>query len=46
METGADGYLVKPFGPQDLLKRVEAMLNPEKFRAASKEAERPPIELD
>lgn len=46
METGADGYMIKPFGPQDLLKRVEAMLNPEKFRAAPKEAERPPLELD
>lgn len=46
METGADGYMVKPFGPQDLLKRVEAMLNPEKFRAAPKAAERPPLELD
>jgi DNA-binding response OmpR family regulator len=32
MATGADGYLVKPFSPQDLLKRVEATLNPEKFR--------------
>lgn len=32
MATGADGYLVKPFSPQDLLKWVEATLNPEKFR--------------
>lgn len=40
METGADGYLVKPFGPQDLLKRVEAMLNPEKFRAVPKDLTR------
>jgi DNA-binding response OmpR family regulator len=45
METGADGYMVKPFGPQDLLKRVAAVLNPEKFRAAPKD-ERPPLELD
>ncbi|MET3666801.1 response regulator transcription factor [Caulobacter sp. 1776] len=46
METGADGYMVKPFGPQDLLKRVEAMLNPDKFRAAPKDDDRPPLELD
>ncbi len=46
LETGADGYLVKPFGPQDLLKRVEAMLNPEKFRSAAKDDSRPPVELD
>jgi len=50
METGADGYLVKPFGPQDLLKRVEAMLNPEKFRAVPKDPTRDDgrsaIELD
>ncbi|KQV62636.1 MULTISPECIES: response regulator transcription factor [unclassified Caulobacter] len=46
METGADGYMVKPFGPRDLLKRVEAMLNPEKFRAAPKDSGRPPLELD
>lgn len=47
MEAGADGYLVKPFGPQDLLKRVDAMLNPDKYRAAGGEGEgRPPVELD
>ncbi len=46
METGADGYMVKPFGPRDLLKRVDAMLNPEKFRAAPKDGGRPPLELD
>ncbi len=40
MEIGADGYLVKPFGPQDLLKRVEAMLNPEKFRTVPKDPSR------
>ncbi|MBO9559618.1 MAG: response regulator transcription factor [Caulobacter sp.] len=28
MEAGADGYLVKPFTPDDLTRRVEAMLNP------------------
>jgi DNA-binding response OmpR family regulator len=50
METGADGYMVKPFGPRDLLKRVEAMLNPEKFRAVPKDPMKddgyPPIQLD
>ncbi|UAL11155.1 response regulator transcription factor [Caulobacter segnis] len=50
MESGADGYLVKPFGPKDLLKRVEAMLNPEKFRAVPKDPMKddgyPPIQLD
>lgn len=50
MEAGADGYLVKPFGPQDLLKRVEAMLNPEKFRAVprdpTKDGGRSSVELD
>jgi DNA-binding response OmpR family regulator len=45
LETGADGYLVKPFAPADLLKRVEAMLDPEKYRAAAKETP-PPLELD
>jgi len=33
LEAGADGYLVKPFAPQDLLLRVEATLNPQKFKA-------------
>jgi DNA-binding response OmpR family regulator len=28
MDAGADGYLVKPFTPDDLTRRVEAMLNP------------------
>lgn len=28
MDAGADGYLVKPFTPDALIKRVEAMLNP------------------
>ncbi len=28
MDAGADGYLVKPFTPDALTKRVEAMLNP------------------
>lgn len=46
MDTGADGYLVKPFGPHDLLKRVEVMLNPEKHRAAQAKDERPSVELD
>ena len=46
MAEGADGYMVKPFGPQDLLKRVEAMLNPDKFRAAPKPDERPSVQLD
>jgi DNA-binding response OmpR family regulator len=26
MEQGADGYLAKPFKPQDLIKRIEAIL--------------------
>jgi DNA-binding response OmpR family regulator len=26
MEQGADGYLAKPFKPQDLIKRMEAIL--------------------
>lgn len=46
LSEGADGYLVKPFGPQDLLKRVEAMLNPEKFRSPPKGDERPSVQLD
>ena len=46
LATGADGYLVKPFGPQDLLKRAEAMLNPDKYRAPLREDERPVFELD
>lgn len=47
MSQGADGYLVKPFGPQDLLKRVEAMLNPEKFRSPPpKDDDRQTVELD
>ena len=32
LDAGADGYLVKPFSPQDLLLRVEATLNPQKFK--------------
>lgn len=28
MDAGADGYLVKPFAADALLKRVDAMLNP------------------
>jgi DNA-binding response OmpR family regulator len=28
MDAGADGYLVKPFTPDALTKRVEAMLDP------------------
>lgn len=28
MDAGADGYLVKPFTPDVLTKRVAAMLNP------------------
>src|SRR6478752_9889910 len=28
MDAGADGYLVKPFSPEDLTRRVDAMLNP------------------
>ncbi len=47
MEGGADGYLVKPFGPQDLLKRIDVLLNPEKHRAAAPaKDDRPPVELD
>ncbi len=46
LATGADGYLVKPFGPQDLLKRVEALLNPDKHRAPPRENARPVVELD
>lgn len=47
LATGADGYLVKPFGPQDLLKRVQAMLNPDKHRASPPpKDERPVFELD
>jgi len=28
IEQGADGYLVKPFKPLDLLKRVDAIMRP------------------
>ena len=46
LATGADGYLVKPFGPQDLLKRAEALLNPDKFRSPPRDEDRPVVELD
>jgi DNA-binding response OmpR family regulator len=34
LSDGADGYLVKPFGPQDPLKRIGALTNPDTFRVA------------
>ncbi len=33
-DAGADDYVVKPFGPQDLLTRVTALLDPADPRAA------------
>ena len=32
LANGADGYIVKPFSARDLLKRVDAMLQPAKPR--------------
>jgi DNA-binding response OmpR family regulator len=46
LATGADGYLVKPFGPQDLLKRAEALLNPDKYRAPPRDEGPSVVELD
>ena len=46
MEAGADGYLVKPFGPDVLTKRVEAMLNPKPKVEAVVEPAKPSFDLD
>lgn len=46
MEAGADGYLVKPFTPDALNKRVEAMLNPKPKEEAVAEPSPPSFDLD
>lgn len=43
IEQGAAGYLIKPFKPQDLIKRVEAILHPHTPRPAPA-ATTPPID--
>ncbi|MBK7863667.1 MAG: response regulator [Archangiaceae bacterium] len=40
LESGADGYLVKPFSARELLARVEAQLAVSRYRLAALEAER------
>lgn len=46
MDAGADGYLVKPFTPDALTKRVEAMLNPKPKDEAVPEPAPPSFDLD
>lgn len=40
IEQGADGYLIKPFKPLDLLKRVDAIMRPAPAKAS------PPVHRD
>jgi len=46
MEAGADGYMVKPFTPEDLTRRVEAMLNPKPKAEPSPKPAPPSFEID
>jgi len=46
MDAGADGYLVKPFTPDALTKRVESMLNPRPRIEAPAEPQPPTFDID
>jgi DNA-binding response OmpR family regulator len=46
MDAGADGYLVKPFTPDALTKRVEAMLNPKPKGEGAVEPSPPSFQID
>lgn len=46
MDAGADGYLVKPFAPDDLIRRVEAMLNPKPKTETVPKPTSPSFEID
>jgi len=46
MDAGADGYLVKPFTPEDLTRRVDAMLNPKPKVEPAGKPEQSSFEID
>jgi DNA-binding response OmpR family regulator len=45
MEQGAEGYLAKPFKPQDLIRRVDALLRPTAKSELKPDDSRPDDEL-